>query len=104
RGHAAVGETQPGVADVLMTAEHTQSDCLDVNHRRPDQRQQEVEVVDHQVHDHADVGRAAGENAEPFAGHKFRLQSAIHQLFKGGIETLDVADLERGAMQVAQVR
>ena len=43
-----------------------------VAHRAADQRQDQVEVVDHQVEDGPDVGRPAGERAVPLALDQLR--------------------------------
>ena len=64
-GDAAVLEPQPRVGDVDAPGQHRHADRLDRRDLRPHERQDDVEVVDHQVEDDVDVEAALGERAEP---------------------------------------
>ena len=58
-----LAKCKPSVGDVFMSAETAHADRFDGAHRRPHERQQQVEIVNHQIHDHADIGGASGERA-----------------------------------------
>ena len=68
---------------------------LYVDDRRPDQRLDDFDVVDHQVHGHVDVGNAAGSG-----GHSLRRQRTdlggvgkdFAHLFNRRVKSLDMAD------------
>ena len=87
-----------------MPAQDRHADGLDRRHLGPDQRQQQVEVVDHQIVDHADVGGTAGERTDALGLDEFRLHRVSLQLFKGGIESFDVADLKQCLLAACQAR
>ena len=57
----------------------------------------DVEVVDHQVEDDANVGGAEPERAEAVAFDEDRLEAVAGDRLVAGVEALDVADLEPGA-------
>ena len=65
RGHAARGEVQPGVGHVFLAAQDGHAQGLDLAHRGADPGQGQVDVVNHQVQDHAHVHGAEGESAGP---------------------------------------
>jgi hypothetical protein len=57
-------EPQPRIRDVHARREHVDADRFDRGDLRPDHRQQDIEVVNHQIEDHVDVEAALGECAE----------------------------------------
>ena len=63
-GHGSAGEFQPRVGDVHFVRQHGDSNCLYFGHRFLDQRQQNVEVMNHQVIDHVHVQAARRENTQ----------------------------------------
>ncbi len=86
-----------------MAAQQRQTDGLHILNRCLDQLEQQVKVVNHQVEDDTDIGGPSGERAQALADNEFRLEWPVLQLAKRGVEALDVADLERGAMRPSHV-
>jgi hypothetical protein len=72
-GHAAVRERHPRLRQIFVAAENGHAQRLDRSHRRPYQGQHQIEIVNHQIEHHADIGGAAGEPAVALAGDEFRL-------------------------------
>ena len=73
-GHAAVRERHPRLRQILIAAEHGHAQRLDRSHRRPHQRQHQIEIVDHQIEYHTNISGTAGETAVALAGDELRLQ------------------------------
>src|SRR5262249_21159073 len=61
---AAGGKAQARVCDVVLVGEHRNADRFDGHRLRLDERQDDVEVVDHQVEHDVDVEAAVGKHAE----------------------------------------
>lgn len=55
---APVGETEPSVDDVFSFAEDRLSHGVDFAQRRGREREDEIDIVDHQIEHGADIGRA----------------------------------------------
>jgi hypothetical protein len=66
------------------------------------QRQDDVDVVDHQVGDHVDVGGALGEAAHALGLDVARGVDALGQGHDAGVEALQMADLQDDAGGVGQ--
>ena len=98
RRHRAARELDPRVGHVEVGGEHRDPDAADVGDlRRPGEGEEQVEVVDHQVEHHRDVGAARLEQGasrsaldvqgiRPAAGWAARTRA---------VEALDVAHLQR---------
>ena len=72
-GDAAVGEGKPRPREVLAAAQHGRPERLHRAHRRTHQRQNEIQIVDHQVEHDAHIGGATGEAAAALAADVLRL-------------------------------
>ena len=98
---AVVLATQPPwkrsarVDDVDLAGEHARADRVDAFDRRADQLLDQVDVVDHQIEHDAHVGAALLERREPMRFDEARLLQAACRGEDRGIETLEVADLQR---------
>ena len=94
RRHRAVDEADARIGDVGVLAGHRRADRIDALDLARHQRQDQVEVVDHQVEDHRHVGAALLERRD--AGGldvERRAQPALH-CGEGGGKTFQMADLQ----------
>lgn len=91
---AAVGETQAGIGDILALAQHGNAHALDADDGRFDEREHDVEVVNHQIQHDADVHGAGWVGREAMAFDELGFGRGGLEKFENGIEPLDVADLE----------
>ena len=64
-GDAAVGEPQARVGDIDFLGEHAGADGIDRHHGRAHDAQDQIDVVDHEIEHHVDVGAAMLERCEP---------------------------------------
>ncbi len=104
-GDAAGGEIRDGagfkfdagVGDVHFVADDGDADGFEVDDRRVDEREQDVEVVDHHVVNDVDVEAARRKNAEAMDFEKHRARDDFSDGDDGGIEAFDVADLKNAA-------
>ncbi len=60
RGHATVGERQAGECQIFVRAEQGHAHRLDVDDRTGGQRQDQVQIMDHQVQHDAHIGGSEG--------------------------------------------
>ena len=103
-GHRARGKLDPRVRHVEMRREHRHAAGPDVGRRgAAGQVENEIEIVDHEIEHHRDVGAAGLKRRQPVA-----LQIAgLAQVGAGGphraVEPLDVAHLQRGAAALRRV-
>src|SRR5665213_627012 len=93
-GDAAIGEAQAHVGDVLTLAQHGNAHAIHAGDGRFHEREDHVEVVDHQIQHDADVGAARGKRRQAMALDEFRLGGDGLEKCENGIEPLDVANLE----------
>ena len=94
RRHRAVGEADARIGHVGVLAGHRGADGIDAVDLARHQRQDQVEVVDHQVEDHRHVGAALLERRDARRlDVERRAEPALHR-GEGGGETLQVADLQ----------
>ena len=104
-GDSAGGEIGDGagfkfdarVGDVHFVADDRDADGLEINDWRIDEREQDVEVVDHDVIDDVDIEAARRKNAEAMDFEKHRARDDFSDGDDGGIEAFDVADLKNAA-------
>ena len=89
---AAGRKPQPDVRDVDARRQHRHTDSVDRHHRRIDDRQDHVEIVDHQVEHDVDVEAALRERAEPVHLDEARHAEVRPRRDERRIETLGVAD------------
>ena len=92
-GHAAVGEAEPGIGDVLGLAEDGNADGLDTGHSGAHQTEHDIQIVNHQVQHNADVGAAIGEGGKAIGFNEARIGGDLLQVGQDGIEAFDVPDL-----------
>ena len=99
--HPLVGagfEFEARVGDVHFSGEDGNAYGLDVRDRLADKREENVEVVDHDVEDDVDIQTASAENAEAMHFEKQRTFDEFFRGENGGIEAFDVADLENAGV------
>src|SRR5688572_32821562 len=65
-GDAAIGELDARGGDVDVAGEHAKAARADAAHFGARERQREVEVMDHEVEDHVDLGATLLEAGEAF--------------------------------------
>ena len=75
--------------------EHRHADRRDVRRRAADEREHEVDVVDHQVEHDRDVGAARIERREPVALDEARRVDVRQRRADRAVEPLDVSRLQR---------
>ncbi len=80
-----------------MLADDGHADSLDAGEGGGHQALDDVEIVDHQVEDDADVGGAEAEGAEAVTFDEQRLEAHAGDGLEAGVEAFDVADLEASA-------
>jgi hypothetical protein len=85
---------QSCIGDVVARRKDRHADRIDPLERLPDQQLDQVDVVDHQIQDHVDVGAARRERREPVRLDEQRLLQDVLERDQRGIEALEVADLE----------
>jgi hypothetical protein len=71
-----------------------QADCADLADRGCDKREDDVEVVDHEIENHVYVERAWGEDAEPVGLEEHGPVEVDAGGCDGGVEALEMADLD----------
>ena len=92
--HAAVRKMQAGIGHIFVAAEQGNAQRFQPAHGRPDQSQQEIQIVNHQIQYDADIGRPACERAQALALDELGLKRVFLELLEGGIETFNVSDLD----------
>ena len=93
-GDTAVGETQPRVGDVLALAQNGNAHGVHAYYRRFYKREHHVQIVDHQIQHHADVGAARGKRRQAMALDELRFGGDGLKKIENRIEPLDMADLQ----------
>ena len=97
-GHAARFELDAHIRNVHFVGKNRQPHPMQRAHRRVDQTQHDIQVVDHQVQHHVHVQRARAENAEPMRLEK---HGVVQDRFGGrdrGIEALQMPGLQNAAV------
>ena len=82
------------IGDVVAAGEHRHADRIDRGERPADQLLDQVDVVDHQVEHHVDVGAALLEGREPVRFDEQGPVEHVGERQQRGIEALEMADLE----------
>ncbi len=101
-GDAAALKGQPGVRYVLVNRNGGHTNGVHRDDRGGDQVKQDIEVVDHEVKDDADVERAEGEWADAVAVNVKRGGEVCFGRDEGGVEAFDVSDLDGDAAAVGE--
>ena len=107
---AAGGEADPGVGDVNLVGQHRHAHRVDGRHIRANQRQQHVQIMDHQVEDDIDVETSRGKGTKPVHLDEARVRHERQGDADGWIITLGMADREgrarrrRGGDHLIRVR
>src|SRR6185295_14800415 len=91
--NGAVGEGQPGLGLVGETADADDAFSGDGRERRASEREDEIDVVDHQVQHDVDIGRASAPWRTAQGSDAAGGDEARAELLDRGREALDVADL-----------
>ena len=86
-----------GVGDVHFVADDGDADGFEVDDRRVDEREQDVEVVDHHVVNDINVEAARRKNPQAMDFEKHRARNDFSDGDDGRIEPFDVADLKNAA-------
>ena len=95
---------EPGVGDVLAGREHRRPDGVDFGDRRIDQRQDDVDIVDHHIEDDTHVRAARRERRD---AHRFDVERPGDVRCDGaeGVgEAFDQADLEHQSPRLGEGR
>src|SRR5713226_9567410 len=93
-GYRSSRELQPRVRDIHFFRQDRNPHGFDFHHRLVDQRQQNVQIVNHHIVDYVDVEAARGKNAQSMHFEKQRpVQDRLNRNH-GRIETFDVAHLQ----------
>ena len=101
-GHRAVDETQAGVGDVLEGAGDRRAHGLDRLDRTVDQRQYQIQIVDHQIQNDRHVGPARLERRDPHRLDIQRRPGARGQGLVGGRKPLQMPDLQHQLVRDGQ--
>ena len=96
-GDCAGFKFDAGVGDVHFVADDGDADGFEVNDRRVDEREQDVEVVNHHVVDDVNIEAARRKNSEAMDFEKHRARDDFSDGDDGGIEAFDVAHLKNAA-------
>ena len=75
-GDAAVLETQPRIGDVFAPAQDRHADGIDRLHRRPNEMQNNFQIVNHEIEHDADVGAAIRKRRKPVRLDEARMRQA----------------------------
>ena len=86
-----------------MAAQERQARGLDLHRLGADQGQDQVDVVDHEVQDDADIGRAEGEAGGPHGVDEPGRAEVRQHGREGRVEAFDVADLEDAVMAAGRL-
>ena len=97
-GDGAGFKFDAGVSDVHFIADDGDADGFEVDNRRIDEREQDIEVVDHDVVHDVDIEAARRKNAEAMDFEKHWARDDFSDGDDGGIEAFDVADLKNPAV------
>ena len=92
--HAAVFEDQPHAGDIFHGGQDAGADGMDLADRGRNEPQDNVDIVDHQVHDHTDVQRTVREFVQTVAFDEQGIAREMFDRLEGRVEAFDVADLE----------
>ena len=97
-GDAAGGELDADVSDVGFAGKDGQADGVDAGDRRVGEREDDVEVVDHEVEDDVDIEGAWRENGKPVSLEEHGAAKQRREGLHGRVEALEVADHEGAAV------
>ncbi len=86
---------EPRLSDVFVAAHDRDAECLGAAQWAAHERQYEVDVVNHQIVDDANIGRAERVPARPFGSNVLRFTKQWPSCLEGRIEALDVPDLKQ---------
>lgn len=103
-GDAAVGKAEADIRDIFATAEHRDADRVDAFDGRLDKVEDDLDVVDHEVEHHTNVGAAVWVGGKAGDLEKSRVLEARFQGGESRVEALDVADLEDAATGGGKLR
>ena len=100
----APGKVEPRVGDVDVVGEHRDADRVDALGLRAEQLLEDLDVVDHQVAHHVDVGAALRERPEPVDLGEARPVDLLAHHAHRRVEPLLVADLEHARAAAPRAR
>src|ERR1700756_2743257 len=97
-GYRASRKLEAGVGDIHLVAQYRNADRLYFDHRFANQRQQKVQIVDHQVVDHVHIQAARGKNPQMVHFKKKRaIEDWLNRQHRG-IESFNVAYLQNSGV------
>ena len=110
RGDAAGGEIRDGagsefqarVRDVDFVGDHGNSDGAEIGDGRIEKREENVEIVNHEVVDDVDIEAARRKNAEAMNFEKEWARDNFFRGDDGGIEALEMPDLQDAAVTLGR--
>src|ERR1043166_4862431 len=85
--------------DVDLAGEHGHADRADLHDLFAEQRQHEVEIVNHEIEQHVDVERARDEDAEALGFEIAGAADESRDRLNRGVVALDVADLDDATLR-----
>ena len=92
--HASVLKDQPYAGDIFKRCQDAGADGVDLPNGGRNEPQDNVDIVDHQIHDDADVQRTVGKFIQAVAFNEKGIVRKVFDRLKGGVEALDVSNLE----------
>ena len=103
-GHRAARKFQPRVRDIHFVRQHRNSHRFHFRHRLLHQRQQDVQVVDHQVVNHVHIQAARRKHSQPV---HFKKQRPVHNRLHRQhcrIKSFDVAHLQNSPVPLGRLQ
>jgi hypothetical protein len=92
--HRSVGEADLGGGHVFEVGTYGTSHCGNVDDFRVDEREDDVDIVDHEIKDDSHVAYPRGKGAESPRLEKERRMHDIGHMLHRAVETLDVSHLK----------
>ncbi len=96
-GHAAVGKADARIGNVDVVGEHARAAAVHADDLAIHQGQNQIDVVDHQIQQHAHIGGARLERGQPGALDEARLVQQGLQRQRHRVEALQVPDRQHQA-------
>lgn len=93
-GDASVLEANSGVGDVFGRAQNGKADAFHRNGGRPHKGKHDVQIMNHEIQNDADVRAASGKGGKPMSFDETRLGGFFLEVAEDRIKSFDVADLK----------
>lgn len=93
-GDTPVFKAESGVGDIFVPGNHAGTDGIDPLEGTPDETQNDINIVNHEIVNNTDVGTSGIEGSEPLGFNEQRLDVQIAHGPHGPVEPFDVPDLQ----------